>query len=75
MTNNQHGKDCPYSQFEGYDFLYSSLGNYVCTLRKDYGEYGETQGHPDCDTFCNDYSNCGVYKKQKGLEGEIKNEN
>lgn len=73
MNSKEFGKECPYSKFEGYDFLYSNLGNYVCELRIYYGEYGMPQGHPDCDSGCDDYTNCYVYKKQKSLEEEIKN--
>ena len=73
-NKKQCGADCPYSQFEGYDLLYSSLGSYVCTLRTYYGEYGMPQGHPDCDKDCDAYLNCVAYKKQKGLEGEVENE-
>lgn len=68
MSNKLFGKDCLYSKFEGYDLLYSSLGNYVCELRTYYGEYGEPQGYPDCDESCNDYLNCAVYLKQKEKE-------
>jgi len=71
MNSKDFGKDCPYSQFEGYDLLYSPIWNYVYSLRRDYGEYGEPQGYVGCDENCNSYFNCSVYQKQNTLDEEV----
>lgn len=66
MEDKQYGQNCPYSIFEPFDLMISSLGNYEYSLLgEDWGEYGEKTGYKICKE--KDYEKCNLHKN-KSLE-------
>ena len=63
----QPGQDCPYSNFEPFDLLYSSMGSYECRIRGiEYGQYGDPTGNFICHE--ENHLKCASYLYQKDLE-------